>query len=77
MPANEPPEEDIWDLNSFYQLRGEVRCASGEYQTGLADLMRSLRSQSRDWWTQSSVACKVASGRRPLRARAEQTKGGA
>ena len=30
----------------YYQLRGEIGCASGDHKAGLADLTRSLSSQS-------------------------------
>ena len=33
-------------LGSYYQTRGEIRCASGDHTSGLVDLARSIRSQS-------------------------------
>ena len=46
LPATDPPREDPWDTSSYYQLRGEIACASGDLTAGLADLTRSLKSQS-------------------------------
>jgi tetratricopeptide (TPR) repeat protein len=45
-PAKEPAREDWIENGSYYQVRGEIRCASGDRSGGLADLTRSIRSQS-------------------------------
>jgi tetratricopeptide (TPR) repeat protein len=46
LPTTDPPREDDWEFSSYYQLRGEIGCASGDHHAGLADLTRSLSSQS-------------------------------
>ena len=46
LPATEPPHEDFPDNGSYYQVRGEIRCTAGDHIRGLADLTRSIRSQS-------------------------------
>jgi len=47
LPASErhPKYADSSRIFSFYELRGEIRCASGEYAAGLSDLERSIDSQ--------------------------------
>ena len=47
LPSTKRPQyEDHWVLRSYFQVRGEIRCVSGEHKEGLADLMRSIESQS-------------------------------
>jgi serine/threonine-protein kinase len=45
IPAKEPAREDWIENGSYYQTRGEIRCASGDRSGGLEDLTRSIRSQ--------------------------------
>jgi serine/threonine-protein kinase len=46
LPTTEPRQEDSENYLSSFQLRGETRCGIGDAKAGLADLKRSIKSQS-------------------------------
>lgn len=60
---------------SFYELRGEIRCASGDHAAGLSDLQRSIDSQmvtsgpNHPWLARTRAVaglCALARGQRKL-----------
>ena len=70
-----PKYADNSRVFSFYELRGEIRCASGDHAAGLSDLQRSIDSQmvtsgpNHPWLARTRAVaglCALAQGNRKM-----------